>query len=453
MTTPLVFIHLSDIHFSKKWHDHYELDRDLRDQLELDVGAVKSVFPLITGILASGDIAFGGKKEEYEIALEWLKQLCTIAGCREQDIWCIPGNHDVDRTLYENSKTLRDYHDRLRPADPAEVDERIADYLRDDMAAPHLFRPLEQYNQFAAKFRCPSRPSPLAWQHDHVLNDGSVLRIHGINSVLTSDKTDSDTNRKLIVGTVQASPTEAAGVTYLTMCHHPPDWLIDGSTVRQRLNARARIQLFGHKHFQVIDEMNNCLHFGAGAVHPSRKEKDWLPRYNWLSLQVRATKHDRFLDVDVYLRVWHDLQAKFLPEYAQCGGQTHRVYSLRLPAWSPPAPTGTGTAAAPAPATGPPVTASATATTARGGVMVELDATDAARTLTYRFLDLPHVVRLKIAQDLGLYTNEDEGLFDFELFDRFFERAEQHRVLSRLWDSVEAQHGDGQNPVNPYAGR
>ncbi len=85
--------------------------------------------------------------------------------------------------------------------------------------------------------------------------------------------------------------------------------------------------------------------------------------------------------------------------------------------------------------------------------MIDLDATDAARTLTYRFLDLAHIDRLKLAQDLGIYTNEDEGLFDAELFDRIFERAEQQKLLERLWDSVEAKHGDGQNPVNPYVGR
>ena len=86
MSEPLVFIHLSDIHFSKKWHDHYELDRDLRDQIELDVGRMKTKFPLVTGVLISGDIAFSGKKGEYEIALEWLKTLCEIAGCSEQAV-------------------------------------------------------------------------------------------------------------------------------------------------------------------------------------------------------------------------------------------------------------------------------------------------------------------------------------------------------------------------------
>jgi 3',5'-cyclic AMP phosphodiesterase CpdA len=188
MDEPLVFLHLSDIHFNKKWHDHYELDSDLRDQLGNDVAVMAKRLPKIRGVLISGDIAFSGKKEEYDIAFEWLKGLCSLAGCREQDVWCVPGNHDVDRSVYESSKLLRDMHDNLRPQNPDDIDDRIAEYLRDKMAAPLLFEPLARYNDFAAKFGCASQPSPLAWHQDLPLNDGSVLRVYGINSTLASDK-------------------------------------------------------------------------------------------------------------------------------------------------------------------------------------------------------------------------------------------------------------------------
>lgn len=441
MDGSLVFLHLSDIHFNKKWHDHYELDRDLRDQLENDVSDMRGNFARVRGILVSGDVAFGGKKEEYLIALEWLKRLCEIAGCREQDVWCVPGNHDVDRAVYEESQLLRDIHDRLRPDDPDEIDERVASYLRDKMAAPLLFKPIEAYNGFAAKFSCTSRPDPLAWHHDLELNDGSRLRVYGINSTLASDRTDNNANRRLVVGTVQVRPKEEPGVVYLAMCHHPPDWLLDYEKVKQSLNARARVQLFGHKHFQAIDEVNNCLQIGAGAVHPSRKEKNWHPRYNWLSISVRKETDNRFLDVDVHPRVWNDAKARFVPDYDACNGSVQRVYSLVLEKWQLPAPP-------PAPAAPVPP-----ADSSPGAVMAEVSPTDAARTLTYRFLDLPHVVRLQIAQSLALYENEDEGVLDAVLFDRIFDRAARRTKLEQLWQKVEAYHSDDQNLENPYVGR
>ncbi len=451
MDDHLVFLHLSDIHFNKKWHDHYELDRDIRDQLENDVAVMRGKFTKVRGLLVNGDIAFSGKKEEYDIALEWLKRLCELVGCREEDVWCVPGNHDVDRSVYEKSRLLRDMHDHLRPGDPEDIDECIAGYLRDEIAGPLLFKPLERYNEFAAKFRCTSHPNPLAWQHDLMLNDGSTLRLHGINSTLASDPTDNNAARRVVAGTIQVRPQQTPGVVYLAMCHHPPDWLLDYDNVMRSLNARVRIQLFGHKHLQTIDVVNSCLRIGAGAVHPSRREKNWLPRYNWLAVSVRTNDDDRQLEIKVHPRVWADAQAKYVADYAACEGSDHRLFTFELEKWKPSVSTkpqvnpDSKSEAAPAPATqdASPV----------GKTMVEMNLTDAARTLTYRFLALAHIIRLQIAQSLGLYENEDEGLLDAVLFDRVFERAKTRGKLEQLWNNVEARHADGQNPVNPYVGR
>lgn len=78
---------------------------------------------------------------------------------------------------------------------------------------------------------------------------------------------------------------------------------------------------------------------------------------------------------------------------------------------------------------------------------------DAARTLTYRFLSLSHVARIEVAQKLALLDDSDEGLMDFELFGRIFERAMRQQKLESLWEVVEAAHGDGHNPRNPYVGQ
>jgi predicted MPP superfamily phosphohydrolase len=331
MDEPLVFVHLSDIHFNKKWLDEYDLDRDLRDQLEKDVERVRKNFDSVRGILVGGDVAFGGKKEEYDVAHTWLKTLCKLVGCREQDVWCIPGNHDIDRDAFDGTLMLPDLHNTLRPADPDNIDDLIVNYLRDKMASELLFRPLENYNDFAALFSRPSRAKPLAWHEDVPLNDGSKLRIYGINSTLVCDSSDDNHKRRMIVGTLQSRPPEADDVTYLALCHHPPDWLLDYDNFINSLNSRVRVQLFGHKHFQKVDEINNCLRIGAGAVHPSRKEKNWLPRYNWLSLLVRTTKTNRTLDVDVHPRVWGESPPSFAPDYKACDGNEHRVYTLKLP--------------------------------------------------------------------------------------------------------------------------
>lgn len=445
MSEPLIFIHLSDIHFNKKGMDHYELDRDLRDQIEIDVRLMKGKFNSVRGVLISGDVAFAGRKEEYEVARSWLKTLCELAGCREQDLWCIPGNHDVDRSVYDGSAILQDLHTSLRPNDTDKIDELIARYLRDPMASQLLFKPLQNYNDFAALFSCDSRGDPLAWQQDLKLNDDSTLRIYGINSAIVCDGRDDIHTRRMIVGTIQARPKEEAGVTYLSMCHHPPDWLLDQDNVVNSLNTRVRVQLFGHKHFQKVDETNNCLRIGSGAVHPSRKERNWLPRYNWLSLSVH-TKKERFLEVVVHPRLWYEGSTSFIPDHASCDGADHKVYTVKLRSWTPPE--------GPAPSPTAPVPVSGSEDVSTGGsAMVSIDSRDAARTLTYRFLDLPHVTRIEIAQELDLYKDEDEGVRDPELLERIFRRARDGKLLAKLWDRVEAHHADGRYDTNPYAGR
>ncbi len=74
-----------------------------------------------------------------------------------------------------------------------------------------------------------------------------------------------------------------------------------------------------------------------------------------------------------------------------------------------------------------------------------------ARILTYRFFELPHVKRIDIARELELYMDDDEGLQDYELFDRILMRAQERGLLAKLWDKVEMVHNDGKYKSNPYS--
>lgn len=65
------------------------------------------------------------------------------------------------------------------------------------------------------------------------------------------------------------------------------------------------------------------------------------------------------------------------------------------------------------------------------------------RRLTYQYLGLPYLQQIKIAQDLDLLMNEDQGIDDVELFGRIYSRAKQQGKLARLWDAIV---GDAANP-------
>ncbi len=58
MSQPLVFLHLSDIHFSRRSSTSYDPDLDLRRELLADAVRMKEKVKFCSGILVSGDVAF-----------------------------------------------------------------------------------------------------------------------------------------------------------------------------------------------------------------------------------------------------------------------------------------------------------------------------------------------------------------------------------------------------------
>ena len=99
----LVLIHLSDIHFVNELAGTaYDIDEDLRNELENDVIEQKDRFENIHGILVTGDIAFSGEGGDYQNALDWLGRLCDSLDCPRENVWTTPGNHDVIRGTMSN---------------------------------------------------------------------------------------------------------------------------------------------------------------------------------------------------------------------------------------------------------------------------------------------------------------------------------------------------------------
>lgn len=63
---------------------------------------------------------------------------------------------------------------------------------------------LREYRAFAATYECPTDAKALAWVHvlgdNRVLEDGSLVRVHGLNTALLSDGDDAKAN--LLLGAV-----------------------------------------------------------------------------------------------------------------------------------------------------------------------------------------------------------------------------------------------------------
>lgn len=445
----LNLLHLSDIHFrSGESDDVYDLDTDLRNELERDTERLRTRLERIDGILVTGDIAFGGKRDEYEIARVWLERLCNLLGCSHESVWTVPGNHDVDRVVIDQSETLRTYHDRLRSA--TDIDTQIANFMRDVVAKQVLFNPIAQYNVFAARFQCDFAAARPYWEQDLPLNDGSTLRLRGLNSTLISWKNDNNGSNKLMLGSIQSKPQTLDHVTYMTLCHHPPQWLLDEDDVAQNLSQRVRVQLFGHKHRQRVEFIDNAVRVTAGAIHPNRREPDWSPRYNVVSLNVSGTGDNRQLNVIIYPRIWSKEDGIFQGDYDAAGSDV-RTHVVKLGSWQRPQDHKED----PVPIIGAKATnalgpAEDDSSQVNNQMTQESSLMNKARRLVYRFYSLPYDVRIEVAQGLHLIREDDEGLQGSELFNRLLQRAKEENMLSRLWEEVQRAHGDDLHLDNPF---
>lgn len=444
MDNLITFMHLSDIHFTKESNGALDLDHELRSKLEIDAEQMKNELGNIQGILVTGDIAYSGHKDEYSSAIDWLGTLSEKIGCEKQKVWVTPGNHDVIRNVVDESKALTDQHKRFRNSHPASVDKEIWATFKDKTYSKLIFEPIESYIKFASKFSCDIGVNNPTWEDDIYLNDDTVLRLNGLNSTITSDKFDDDKANKLILGSHQTMMIEKPNIIHMTLCHHPPDWLIDKDNVIKALLAKAKIQLFGHKHSQILEHINNgegleTLKIISGAVHPERKESDWRPCYNYLSLSIDETADDRFLKVFVYQRLWNSDISSF-ESVAQKKNNKYTEFQLKLPSIPKKKKV--------KPKTGKTESKKNTTENIQGGKRGE-SAMDPKRELAYKFLTLPYHDIMEITVKLGLLKDQDENLMDFEIFEKIFKRAESSAQLRELWIAVFEKHGE-EIKFNPF---
>jgi len=149
----ITLVHLSDIHFSKlSPGGDGVLDEDVRNEVRNDVLRMAAQLGKVHGFIVTGDIAFSGKEEEYQRAEAWLLELCQKTGCREEDVWVICGNHDVQRPIIESSIMVRTFQRQLRDCKVEQINEIVSEHLCDHAGKTEIFSPLTNYNAFARKF-------------------------------------------------------------------------------------------------------------------------------------------------------------------------------------------------------------------------------------------------------------------------------------------------------------
>ena len=296
---PIVFVHLSDLHFREPGSPLAEREAALRDLLIDDIPRIAGLADgKVEAVLLTGDVARSAQPGEYREARFWLGRLCDRLGIHPTKTLTCPGNHDVDWNRLDAGR--RAINEVLRKSEPHLLDERIDELLLTEPDT--VLGPLQNYQEFAAGYACEIEKC-LAWElPPHSLGNGYAISIRGGNSVINSDKFDGEGTMAVQLNQLLAS--RQPGLVRMLLLHHSPAfWVRPNPDPAQ---CHHNVVLYGHTHFPEHSKVGEtCLEITAGAVHPEEREQFSIPGYNVIEISIEAPPDPDAEVVYARIRVFH----------------------------------------------------------------------------------------------------------------------------------------------------
>jgi hypothetical protein len=334
----LRILQLSDIHFGQeKKGEGAHLD-DVRRQLIADLTTLLGASKALDLILIGGDIAFSGKKQEYDRAVEWIEKLITVGRCDENAILTIPGNHDVDVDLI--SLSAKQVHVQLRNSSAETVKHLLHDYTVERDEVNSIFPKLSTYVDFARGYNSEFEKRDVPrWERYRDIRPGYKLRIVGMCSVQVCDLEDRPGT--MILGDKQYIFAEDRGIVTLVMVHHPMHWFLDRDDAKNHITNRSRVLLTGHEHVPDLNKMTALsgeerLEISAGATTDTKPKAPYEFAYNLLELDVLDSG---LLSVTVWPRIWKIQKPSFGADVVMTGGPDSKAVTIDCHLAAPPAVT------------------------------------------------------------------------------------------------------------------
>ncbi|MBX7224196.1 MAG: tetratricopeptide repeat protein [Blastocatellia bacterium] len=252
----LTWLHLSDIHFKADLpNQRMVLNRlldDIRTCRETEGWAPDMVF-------ITGDIAWAGAGEEYtDHAARFLDRLLAAAAVAKEQVFVIPGNHDVDRNAVTGM--MKGFQNDLLKAGGANLAEFLTkkNHAADRVA---LFQRQHAYRVFVEQHlpHCVPQVEPGCYTCCVKVPVGlpfERLWVLGLNTAWLACQDEE--HGKLLLGRTQLDrafdPLEQSGNPsrdfVVALTHHPLGWLKewDSHECKPQLASRCDFHLSGHLH-------------------------------------------------------------------------------------------------------------------------------------------------------------------------------------------------------------
>lgn len=313
-------VHLSDLHFKNDAENRLRL-RCLRTDLK-NLEAEGTIYTVLTG-----DLVNAGDDNTFDLLLNELVGPLLEMG---HELFVVPGNHDVQRSVADRS-----FCDRI-------LADRASGYLFTGRAGPRADHPdpvfdvLANYRDFEDLFGPYDQQS--YW--GYTATRGSVSFI-GLNSAwLCCARSEGETDRgalrvepavvEKLVGTLPDNTLRVA------LLHHPLDWLEETtrSAVSDLLINNADLVLFGHVHASdAIGQVKGIANSVFLQAPPLRA--DWSKGTNGYAIVRTDTQHRKF---EVQYRSYSKPQRTFVPgeDFAPAGRMYPRPEDAKFFRNSPP---------------------------------------------------------------------------------------------------------------------
>ena len=264
---PVVFVHVSDIHFGQESDHIVHIHDDVKRELVVDAATVVAALPSQSahGILVTGDITHAGKAEEYVQAGKWLDSLAGAIGCPSHRVRMVPGNHDGD--LDKLSVGGRQLLDFIRAGGAAEY-EKVMSNVNDRAT---LFARFENYSRFSIGYDCGlDEEAKYATNLRFEVGPNRWIRIVRLNSSLLCHGKERADPPELVIGQRQFSIPRNPGEENVVLAHHPLHWYKGAEDFRHYVRSRARVFITGHEHDPKVSIDNVAVERLSTSSHGPR---------------------------------------------------------------------------------------------------------------------------------------------------------------------------------------
>lgn len=273
-TEQVAWLHISDLHLKAELSG-WEENTVLRDLVEA-VRPLACKRPAPQFVVVSGDLAFAGRHREYELVTGFLDGISLALDLPRSRVYCVPGNHDVDRavqtTCHLGARKLLTSH------------QAVEEFVTNEAERKTLLARQTNFRAFCCDYWGADGPTWTPEGLGFVANlevGGLRVSIVGLNSAWLASGGDEDEHH-LLVGERQVIACLDILRAYspcltLAVVHHPPDWLLrfDRTTLEDRLAAECDFLHRGHLHEPELGTVSflsgsRCVVVGAGAAYVTR---------------------------------------------------------------------------------------------------------------------------------------------------------------------------------------